>query len=57
MLGDFNARTGTLSDRIETTDTMYEGGTVMLDTDDASCTTSQSRRARLNSDKVINQMG
>ena len=56
MLGDFNARTGTLSDRIETTDTMYEDGTVMLDNDDASCTTSQSRRVRSNSDKVINQI-
>ena len=57
LLGDLNARTGTLSDQIETTDTMYEDGTVMLDNDDASCTTSQSRRVRSNSDKVINQMG
>ena len=57
LLGDFNARTGTLTDRIETTDTMYEDGTVMLDNDDASCTTSQSRRVRSYSDKVINQMG
>ena len=38
------------SDRIETTDTMYEDGTVMLDNDDASCTTSQSRRVRSNSE-------
>ena len=57
LLGDLNARTGTLSDRIETTDTMYEDGTVMLDNDDASCTTSQNRRVRSNSDKAINQMG
>ena len=42
---------------IETTDTMYEDGNVMLDNDDVSYKTSQSRRVRSNSDKVINQMG
>ena len=36
---------------------MYEDGDVMLDNDDASCITSQSRSVRSNSDKVLNQMG
>ena len=57
MLGDFNARTGVLSDRMETTDTKYEDENVMLDNDDASCTTSESGRVRSNCDKTINQMG
>ena len=42
LLGNFNARTGVLSDRMETTDTKYEDENVMLDNDDASCTTSES---------------
>ena len=57
LLGDFNARTGVLSDRMESINTKYEDGHVMLDNDDASCTTSQSGRLRSNSDKIINQMG
>ena len=35
LLGDFNARTGVLSDRMETTNTKYEDENVMLDNDDA----------------------
>ena len=57
MLGDFNARTGVLSDRMETTNTKYEDENVMLDNDDASCTTSESGRVGSNCDKTINQMG
>ena len=57
LLGDFNARTGVLSDRMETTDTKYEDENVMLDNDDASCTTSESGRVRSDCDKTINQMG
>ena len=57
LLGDFNARTGVLSDRMKTTDTKYEDENVMLDNDDASCTTSESGRVRSNCDKTINQMG
>ena len=44
LLGDFNARTGVLSDRVESINTKYEDGNVMLENDDASCTTSQSGR-------------
>ena len=33
LLGDFNARTGVLSDRMETTDTKYEDENVILDND------------------------
>ena len=57
LLGDFNARTGVLSDRMETTNTKYEDENIMLDNDDASCTTSESGRVRSNCDKTINQMG
>ena len=57
FLGDFNARTGVLSDRIETTNTKYEDENVMLDNDDTSCITSESGRVRSNCDKTINQMG
>ena len=42
---------------METINTKYEDENVMLDNDDASCTTSQSGRLRSNSDKIINQMG
>ena len=57
LLGDFNVRTGVLSDRMESINTKYEDENVMLDNDDASCTTSQSGRLRSNSEKNINQMG
>ena len=57
LLGDFNAGTGVLSDLMESINTKYEDGHVMLVNDDASCTTSQSGRLRSNSDKIINQMG
>ena len=35
LLGDFIARTGVLSDQMETTNTKYEDENVMLDNDDA----------------------
>ena len=56
-MGDFNAGTGVLSDRMESINTKYKDENVMLDNDDASCTTSQSGRLRSNSDKIINKMG
>ena len=40
---------------MEMTNTKYEEVNVMLDNEDASCTTSE--RVRSNSDKTINQMG
>ena len=42
---------------METTNTKYEDENVMLDNDDASCTTGESGRVRLNCYKTINQMG
>ena len=57
LLDDFNTRTGVLSDRMETTDTKYEDENVILDNDDASCTTSESGRVRSNCDKTNYQMG
>ena len=57
LLGDFNARTGLISDIIEIVDVMHEDDNVILDIDEASCTIAESSKARSNSDRMVNNMG